>query len=261
MGLLSIFQRSRAASARPAEAGGDAVQQARARARRRLIGAAVLVGVGIIGFPLLFETQPRPVAVDLPIVIPRQDAVPPLALPAASRPAPSNEARAPVSTPRSEPPAAAAARIAREDAEPKASSRAAQEPSSPAVPRPASVPTPASEATQTTERREAERARALLEGQPTAVAKQAETPGKTAPAAAGGSRLVVQVGAFADAGAARLARQRVEKLGIKTYTQEVQTDAGRRIRVRVGPFASRDDADKAAGRIKSAGLPAQVLTL
>lgn len=257
MGLLSIFQRSRAASTRPAEAGGDAVQQARARARRRLIGAAVLVGVGIIGFPLLFETQPRPVAVDLPIVIPRKDTVPPLALPA-SRPAPSSQAEAPPSTPRSEPPAA---RVAREDSEPKASSRAAPEPSNAAVTRPPDVPASASQARQTVERGEAERARALLEGQPTALAKRTETPDKAAPAAAGGSRLVVQVGAFADAGAARQARQRVEKLGIKTYTQEVQTDAGRRIRVRVGPFASRDDADKAAGRIKSAGLPAQVLTL
>ena len=37
-----------------------AVQAARDQARRRLLGAAVLLGIGIIGFPLVFQTQPRP---------------------------------------------------------------------------------------------------------------------------------------------------------------------------------------------------------
>jgi DedD protein len=33
----------------------------RRRARHRLIGAAVLVLIGVVGFPLLFDTQPRPI--------------------------------------------------------------------------------------------------------------------------------------------------------------------------------------------------------
>ena len=74
-------------------------------------------------------------------------------------------------------------------------------------------------------------------------------------------RFVVQVGAYAEAASAREARQRAEKLGLKTYTQVVETQAGNRIRVRVGPFASRDEADRAAGKLKSAGLPAALLTL
>ena len=61
--------------------------------------------------------------------------------------------------------------------------------------------------------------------------------------------------------AAREARQKVEKLGLKTYTQVVETSNGKRIRVRVGPFASRGDADKAADKIKAAGLPSAVYTL
>ena len=81
MDLLSVFKRKTPAAAAPEAA--DAVQLARTRARRRLIGAAVLVVVGIIGFPLLFETQPRPIPVDLPIEIPRKDSVPPLAMPRA----------------------------------------------------------------------------------------------------------------------------------------------------------------------------------
>ncbi len=59
----------------------DAVQAARTQARHRFIGAIVLLAIGIIGFPLVFETQPRPVPIDIPIEIPRRDAVPPLAMP------------------------------------------------------------------------------------------------------------------------------------------------------------------------------------
>ncbi|MEO6897153.1 MAG: SPOR domain-containing protein, partial [Caldimonas sp.] len=68
-----------AASARLEPA--DAVRLARVKARQRLIGAIVLLGIGIIGFPLVFETQPRPIPVDIPIEIPRRDALPPLAMP------------------------------------------------------------------------------------------------------------------------------------------------------------------------------------
>ena len=70
MALPSFLKRkaSPAAQPRPA-ADGVEVQQARVRARRRLIGAAVLLVVGVITFPLLFETQPRPIALDIPIEI------------------------------------------------------------------------------------------------------------------------------------------------------------------------------------------------
>ena len=95
------------ASVAPADASNEAasVQLARTRARRRLIGAALLVALGIVGFPLLFETQPRPIGVDIPIEIPQRDQAPALKLPA-------------------QPPAAAAASAAA--AEPAASSTRAQ---------------------------------------------------------------------------------------------------------------------------------------
>jgi DedD protein len=40
-----------------------------------------------------------------------------------------------------------------------------------------------------------------------------------------------------------------------------ETPAGSRIRVRVGPFATRDEADKALAKARSAGLAGVVLTL
>src|SRR5512133_869913 len=63
----------------------ESIEAMRTRARHRLIGAGVLVLVGVIGFPLLFDTQPRPIAVDIPIEIPDRNKVKPL--PAPARPA------------------------------------------------------------------------------------------------------------------------------------------------------------------------------
>jgi DedD protein len=59
----------------------------------------------------------------------------------------------------------------------------------------------------------------------------------------------------------RDARAKLEKLGFKTYTQVIDGDAGKRTRVRLGPFPTRQEAEAAAARIKGAGLPAAVLTL
>ena len=275
MGLKSFFQRkdktdtaaaparSRRASASPADA-AEAVQQARTRARQRLVGAVVLLGIGIIGFPLLFETQPRPIPVDLPIEIPRKESAPLLHMPATRlQPARSAEPKAPASAPGEivetaaegghEIPAPASAPVvaapvpAASKAGPKAASPkpavAAEKPSTGEAAHPAAAQKPVPSAAE-----EGIRAKALLEGK----------------AAAGGDaagRYVVQVGAFAEVTAARETRLKVEKLGLKTYTQVVETDAGKRIRVRVGPFASRDEADKAASKLKAAGLGSAVLTL
>ena len=71
-----------------AEAGhvapAESIEGLRRRARHRLIGAAVLVLVAVIGFPLVFDTQPRPVAVDVAIQIPDRNKVKPLAVPSAA---------------------------------------------------------------------------------------------------------------------------------------------------------------------------------
>ena len=71
----------------------------------------------------------------------------------------------------------------------------------------------------------------------------------------------MQVGAFSEADSARETRQKAEKLGLKTYTQVASTPAGNRIRVRIGPFANRAEADAALAKARAAGLTAVVLTL
>jgi DedD protein len=268
MGLLSFFKRNVESPSGDVPA-ADAVAQARTRARRRLIGATVLLGLGVIGFPLLFETQPRPVPVDIPIEIPRKESAPALVLPSARAPGmpPSQPAAVPstrpepavatspattaTSAPRAAPPIVTerAAEQGREVAVPASApvARSAAAPASAPAAR-AAIP-PASAAVRSAT--DAQRAQALLEGR--AVAPKASEPGSP--------RLVVQVGAYTDADKLREARQKVEKLGMKTYTQVVEGEGAKRTRVRVGPFATREEADKAAARIKAAGLPVAVLTL
>ena len=83
--------------------------------------------------------------------------------------------------------------------------------------------------------------------------------GKQPEAAA--ERFVVQVGAFAEPDKAREVRLKLERAGLKTYTHVAETKEGKRIRVRVGPFDNKAEADKAAERIKALDLPAAILTL
>ena len=251
MGLLSSFNRKADAASGAVGPGepAEGVQQARTRARQRLIGAVVLVVIGVIGFPLVFETQPRPIPVDIPIEIPRKEGAAPLVMPSARASAPvvATAPAASVAAPRDDVitetraeagrdvvaapvPVPASAPVAERTAPAKATPKAPAEPA-------AKKPTPTDSA----------RAKALLDG-------EAAAPSET-------GRFVVQVGAFAEVAAARETRQKVEKLGLKTYTQVAQTASGSRIRVRVGPFASREEADKALAKARAAGITAVVLTL
>lgn len=277
-----------------ASAPAESVEAMRRRARHRLLGAAVLVLVGVIGFPLLFDTQPRPIAVDIPIEIPDRAKVKPLPAPAAPAVAPAAAAASDAGKAAEPSTRVAAARssgsmitesadgteIAPDqpstpapDGKPEAASAADAKPHPKPEPKPESKPESRAEPKPKAEAKaepkpepkpaparpadDGAKARALLEGKsPAAVAAA-----KPAAAADDAGRFVVQVGAFADADKAREVRQKLEKAGLKTYTNVTKTASGERTRVRVGPFGSRAEADRAAGRIKGLSLPAAVLSL
>lgn len=237
MGLMDLFRRQTPASelpkskraARQQAADHEAtVQRLRQQARRRLLGAAVLVGVAIVAFPLVFETQPRPVPMDLPIVIPSKEGA----------------AEAPVRVATTLP--QAAQRQTQSDATPAPAAAREQMASMPAS-------APVAGGTGLTN--------AELAPTPTSPlpARAADVP--VASVDAPTARYVVQVGAFADRTAAQAARRKLEARGLKTYTQVAKTKDGDRVRVRLGPFADRVEADKAAAKARSAGMAANVLSL
>lgn len=255
----------------------ESVEVIRKRARHRLMGSVILVLGAVVGLPLLFDSQPRPVAIDTPIVIPDRNQVAPLASPASKsvgkeRPLPAipeqvavNEVpnATKVSEPKSvkgdvanvaalDPHEEVVHKDGKSESKPDAKSEVKVEHKAEAKSEhktdkksdlKAEVKDGAKEASK-----DAAKAKALLDG------KDASQPSESV-------RAVVQVGAYADAAKAKEARNKLELAGIKTYTQEVETKEGKRIRVRVGPFASKEEADKAAEKIRKLNLPTTVLKL
>lgn len=262
----------RAAGAMAGQA--ESVELIRKRAKHRLIGAAVLVLVGVVGFPLLFDTQPRPISVDIPIEIPDKASVKPLALPAQSAAVAASSA-SPVALAGSLGPKEELVGAKKEEKTPVAgvnTSSTAIKTEAKAEPKPAPKPEVKAEtkpapavaaiaAAPPAPTDDGRKARALLDGKDVAAGAPAATQTVPATPAAESGRFVVQIGAFADAAKAREARLKVEKAGLKTYTQVAKTKDGDRTRVRVGPFATKEEADKAAAKIKTLDLPAAILTL
>jgi DedD protein len=213
----------------------ESVEVLRKRARHRLIGAAILVLAGVVGFPMLFDNQPRPIAVDIPIEIPDKAKVKPLtATPIEPAPAASAATTPPVAYPK-----------AGDKEETVIESKPAAKPEAKPEPKLVAKPEVKAEA----KAQDGAKAQALLDGKVV----------DHKPAAAG--RFVVQVGAFADVTKARDARQKLEKAGLKTYTQVVETTDGKRTRVRVGPFESKAEAEKVGEKVKKLDLSAAILEL
>ena len=286
-----------------APAASDSVEVMRRRARHRLIGATVLVGLGIVVFPLLFDTQPRPIAVDTPITIPDRNKAAPLSAPGKAAPlsAPGKAARAPAASD-SNPVASSGIRVAevagldegeeviaprtaKTDAkaetkpEPKANQKTDAKPTpEPAVTAKAEAkPEPKAKAAESEAKAKPKaetKAEAKTEPKAPAEAKAKPAPrqeeeariralleGKGNESEEASARLVVQVGAFAEGDKAREIRSKLEQAGLKTYTQVAETKDGKRTRVRVGPFANRAEAERAAQKIKKLDLPASILSL
>jgi DedD protein len=72
-------------------------------------------------------------------------------------------------------------------------------------------------------------------------------------AAAGSEKFVVQVAALSTPAAADELTARLVIGGFRAYVEAVSTAEGTLHRVRVGPFARRDEAQRAADRLKAAG--------
>lgn len=275
---------------RPARETPDPVLPEKKRARRRLVGAIALALGVAVGLPMILDSEPKPLNNDIAIEIPSKEkpavasasasatAAAPAAnangldpseevveAPPAGKPSPAvtapavAEVKAPAESakpPKAEPfdmpkadvkaeaRAKADAKV-RADAEAalKAEQRAdARLAAAKAEPKHEKPPVKVEAHTD-----DAARALAILEGKP--VAKAAE---KTAPEA--GGRFIVQIAALATQEKVDELQNKLRDAGIKSYTQKVPTPSGDRIRVRMGPFSSRDEAEKARARLVKIGL-------
>jgi DedD protein len=103
----------------------------------------------------------------------------------------------------------------------------------------------------------------VVESQPQVVTKPAVTappnaphPARVAPPSTVGGRFVIQVGAFAQEANAKSLQGRLKALGQESF---VDRSGGTLYRVRMGPYATREQAMKAREALESAGVSAIVM--
>lgn len=229
----------------------DSQLQLKKRARRRLVGAVVFASVVAVVLPMIMDHQPRQVVQDVEIRIPGQDEkpfAPRFAVSPVEKAAPAADEK-----PVPEPAPVAAAPSARvvdagkdadrpaEKAPEKAVEKAAEKPPAKAE-KPADKP-PAKEA-------DGKRAAAILAGQ--SAAPEPKPAAEQKPARAGD--YVILIGAYASEENVRNLRSKLAEKGVSTYTEPLETPDGKRTRVRAGPFASREAAEKALEKMKQVGV-------
>jgi DedD protein len=202
----------------------DEQVQLRRRARRRLIGAMALVTVIAVVLPWVLEKEPRPSEGEIAIQIPSPDSAQ-----FNSRVAPGKD----TGQRRTPGPDEAASAPAEPAKSPNETLRAEQDKvlAAPDKPLAREKPAPAPvEPKKSSDKSEA------------AEAKQ----------------FVVQIAALADADKARDIQQELATKGLKAYTEKVKTAGGEVTRVRVGPFANREAADKERSRLAALGFEGNV---
>jgi cell division protein FtsN len=104
----------------------------------------------------------------------------------------------------------------------------------------------------------------ILEGKKDAAPKAAAAPAAEPPPAAApteaGGRLFLQAGAFAKAADAENLKARLAMLGHEAAVLEVEVpDKGKLHRVRVGPYATPEEMNRARGQLSQNGIPATVV--
>ena len=199
------------------------------RARHRLIGAAVLVLIAVVGLPRILDNKPKSVNNDIAVNIVTS-------LPAPNAAMPANDEKAK--------PAPAAVEAPAKEKEvvvapaPEAKPEAKTEPKpAPAAAKPSSI--------------------GLAAGEEVVAAPNTTTKAKTEelPKKAGSGKYVIQIGAFASEERAKgwIAKMKDQK--IPNYVlNKTGTDGAKLYVLRAGPFADKDAAEAAEKKVKAMGL-------
>ena len=191
--------------------------QLKRRARRRLVGAIALVTFVVIILPLILDKEPGPAGPPLSVQIPNQE---------------SGSFNTRVV------PAAPAVPVA------QTPEKRAKTPAVNTEPPLAKAATPPAKAEP-----EAPDQIAKVQAQPAV-----KVEGGPAQAAPKDQAWVVMLDAFSDAKNVRQLRAKLSAAGVTSYTEPVKTSRGELTRVRAGPFASREAAEKARAKLDAMGL-------
>jgi DedD protein len=228
----------------------DAQLQLKKRARRRLVGAVFFVSLVALVLPMLMDHDPRPPVPDVEIRIPGQDekpfnpamvAVPVESPPEKTQPAVESPEAPSARVLETTPAASTAAPVAPRPVDQPVAKAPEKPAAQPVEKKPAPAPVKKAEPSPSAASDEARRAAAILAGQ------------SSAPVATSGAHLIL-IGAFANEANVVNLRKKLGEQGIKTFTEPLDSPQGRKIRVRAGPFPSREAAEKALVKMKRIGV-------
>lgn len=227
----------------------DDEAQLRRRARRRLIGAVTLVTIMVVTLPMVLDGEPKQSGQDIVINIPPQTSGNEFSskiVPVPEQPiAKQAQEPAPVLAPTA--PSAPQPQLMAKKAE---TQPAGIEEKKPEVP-------PAAQSAKAEEPGGKKPAAAAVEPQPKpkeAAPQDKRKDEKSAAAKQDGGPYVVQLGAFANAANAKERQAKLTALKIKFYTETVKTPSGDKLRVRAGPYATRQEAERVQAKLKASGI-------
>lgn len=232
-------------------------QQKWISARRRFVGALVLLVTVAIGASVLFDKAPPPPEVTIPLRIPKESSVDVSKITVPSAKVVENQ----VSN-RPQSPESAENKAPVVSASPAASASApAAEPKKEAA---EAVSAAAAEDKKTAAKKAEEQKKAAEAKRQEELKKKAEEEKKkeeksTAPKIAKG-QYYLQVVALSNEARAKAIVERMKKAGVPAYLSPVQIKSGKVYRVQAGPFKSAKEAEEANGRLGIHGLtPGKVL--
>jgi DedD protein len=257
-----------ARSARTERAAVDPALPFKRRARRRLVGAVLVALLVAIGLPFVLDPEPSFQRPDIRVDLPPRD----LPLPSGNgQTAPAVESPAqgqppPRSSEQAAPPPPVPSMARGSEGSPPAQSAAAPQGAAAGQPggrsppspqagsgRPQSDPTPpARNAASQASPGSGPGVNPSIRPAPGSLPNNVQSPPAT--------RWVVQAGLFARAENATSLVSKIKAMGLPAYTEAVDTGQGARLRVRVGPFASRGAADQARARLSLNGIDAALVS-
>jgi DedD protein len=194
----------------------------RRKARRRLIGAAALTLAVVVILPMVLDSEPKPSGKDIDLRIPSPDKVGEFV------------------------PGTAVSEVAAT--------------LSPAAANVVTTPIPLAAPVIATPVQEVTPSKAPVH-QPSETAKPVEPPkpaeAKSSDKPANTESYVAQVGAYSNQRTAKQELRKLKKWGFKAYTEK----AGDKIRVRIGPYADREKAEKVSHLLEKHGLHPVVMSV
>ena len=230
----------------------DNAEQLRRRANRRLLGASILLLIAIIAVPMFLEREPPPLPDNVDVRIPPVEGTkfePKFPAGTDAKKSGGKAVEKPAEIPAITEPSGAQAAI----------SGVVAAPSLPAPPVAAVDPkaAPAEAKPTVAAPKEAEKPAAKAAAKPaeTAAAKESTSADRKS------GQHVVQVIAVRDPATAKQMYDKAKGLKFPVYTEKIDVTNGTVIRVRVGPFATTQQAESARAKLVQAGFEAKVLVL